>query len=225
VASETIAAQFSNWFSSAELRCRCCERLSRQIPLWTIASGNFAVPSVLDRTKHVRRDERKTKTRNDPVPQAKSTSNEADHGKKEGGFSRLFGDIANGTSQAAGRPLTFMVAAAVVLVWAVTGPIFQYSDTWQLVINTGTTIVTFLMVFLIQNSQNRDSAAIQVKLNELIRVSAAHNSFVGIEHLTFEELEDIRTKCEIRAKAEKAGEVSVKKTEKKARRAADRAVG
>ena len=102
---------------------------------------------------------------------------------------------------------------------------YRASDTWQLVINTGTTIVTFLMVFLIQNSQNRDSAAIQVKLDELIRVSAARNSFVGIEHLTDDELEEIRTKCETRAQAEKTGEVSVEKTGEKARRAADRAVG
>ena len=138
-----------------------------------------------------------------------------------GGFSRFFGDLANKTSLAAGRASAFMVAAGVVLVWAITGPLFQYSDTWQLVINTGTTIVTFLMVFLIQNSQNRDSAAIQVKLDELIRVSAVHNSFVGIEHLTDEELDEIRSKCEVRAAAEKAGDQTVKSARNKARRAAD----
>jgi low affinity Fe/Cu permease len=89
-----------------------------------------------------------------------------------------------------------------ILAWAISGPLFQFSDTLQLVINTGTTIVTFLMVFLIQNSQNRDSAAIQVKLDELIRVSRAQNFFVGVEHLTDQELEDIRTRCECRAKEE-----------------------
>jgi low affinity Fe/Cu permease len=147
---------------------------------------------------------------------------------KANGFSRVFGDVANRTSQAAGRASTFILAAGVILVWAITGPLFEYSDTWQLVINTGTTIVTFLMVFLIQNSQNRDSAAIQVKLDELIRVSAAHNSFVGIEHLTDEELEEIRIKCEQRAKADKDdapdGEGLVKRTGDKAKKAAERAV-
>ena len=138
------------------------------------------------------------------------------------GAAKMFGDIANLTSQAAGRALTFLVAVAVVLIWAAMGPLFGYSDTWQLVINTGTTIVTFLMVFLIQNSQNRDGAAIQVKLDELIRVSAAHNSFVGIEHLTDEELQDIRTKCEKRAAAEKTADETVKTTGKKARLAAEK---
>ena len=101
---------------------------------------------------------------------------------------------------------------------------FGFSDTWQLVINTGITIVTFLMVFLIQNSQNRDSAAIQVKLDELIRVGAARNSLVGIEHLTDEELQDIREKCEKRAKDDQIAKATVSKTRKKVRRAAQRVV-
>ena len=143
--------------------------------------------------------------------------------EKESGIAKFFGEFASRTSQAAGRASTFALAAAVVAIWAVTGPLFGFSDTWQLVINTGTTIVTFLMVFLIQNTQNRDSAAMQVKLDELIRVGAARNSLVGIEHLTDDELEELRTKCELRAKAEKAGEDSVKATGRRARRAAEKA--
>jgi low affinity Fe/Cu permease len=153
-----------------------------------------------------------------PATQRAASRNDGYVGSASG---KLFGEIANQTSRAAGRALTFMIAAFVVVIWALTGPIFQYSDTWQLVINTGTTIVTFLMVFLIQNSQNRDSAAIQVKLDELIRVSAARNSFVGIEHLSDDELEDIRGKCERRAEAEKVGDATVKRTGKRAKRAAD----
>ncbi len=136
---------------------------------------------------------------------------------------RVFAKIANWTSQAAGRASTFVLAALIVIGWAISGPVFHYSDTWQLVINTGTTIVTFLMVFLIQSSQNRDSAAIQVKLDELIRVSAAHNMFVGIEHLTEEELEAIRAQCEMRAKAEKIGDQSVERIASKARLAGEEA--
>lgn len=113
---------------------------------------------------------------------------------------RLFASIANKGSQMAGRASTFVLACSVVVVWAITGPVFHFSDTWQLVINTGTTIVTFLMVFLIQNSQNRDSAAIQVKLDELIRTGAVQNSFIGIEHLSADELEQLRARCEERAK-------------------------
>ena len=114
--------------------------------------------------------------------------------------SRWFGDVANTVARSAGRPSAFVLAVFVIVVWGVTGPIFGYSDTWQLIINTGTTVITFLMVFLIQNSQNRDNAAIQVKLDELIRVSKVKNMFVGIEHLTDEELDDLREKCEARAK-------------------------
>lgn len=159
-----------------------------------------------------------------PAVKAGSEASAHKHSQKSNSFSKIFGEVANKTSQAAGRASTFAIAVGIVVVWAITGPIFQYSDTWQLVINTGTTIVTFLMVFLIQNSQNRDGAAIQVKLDELIRVSTAHNSFVGIEHLTDEELEEIRGKCEKRAAAEKAGEASVKRTGEKAKKAADQAV-
>jgi low affinity Fe/Cu permease len=114
-------------------------------------------------------------------------------------INKIFGEFANGVAHQSGKPIAFVLAAVVVLIWGVTGPIFNYSDTWQLVINTGTTIVTFLMVFLIQNSQNRDNAAIQVKLDELISASEAQNRFVGIEHLTDEEIEDLRLKCESRA--------------------------
>ncbi|BEV46149.1 low affinity iron permease family protein [Afipia carboxidovorans] len=143
---------------------------------------------------------------------------------RNGDMTRVFAEIANWTSQAAGRASTFILAALVVFIWAMSGPIFHYSDTWQLVINTGTTIITFLMVFLIQSSQNRDSAAIQVKLDELIRVSAAQNSFVGIEHLTDAELEEIRIKCETRAEVEKAGERTVEETTVKAEIAGQRAI-
>jgi low affinity Fe/Cu permease len=118
-----------------------------------------------------------------------------------------------------------MLAAGIVVIWGVSGPLFNFSDTWQLVINTGTTIVTFLMVFLIQNSQNRDNAAIQVKLDELVRVSAARNSLVGIEHLTDDELEELRTKCEARARAEKVGDQTLDEARKSARRAAEQVSG
>jgi low affinity Fe/Cu permease len=114
-------------------------------------------------------------------------------------ISRIFGELANSVALASGKPPAFVAAVGVVLIWALSGPLFSYSDTWQLVINTGTTIITFLMVFLIQNSQNRDSAAIQVKLDELISTSSAKNIYVGIEHLTDEELDDLRRKCEERA--------------------------
>jgi len=111
-------------------------------------------------------------------------------------FAKMFTEIASSVSRWTGKPLTFITCVLVVLIWAATGPMFHYSDTWQLVINTGTTIITFLMVFLIQNTQNRDGAAIQAKLDELIRVSKAKNEFIGIEHLTDVELTEILAQCE-----------------------------
>jgi low affinity Fe/Cu permease len=117
-------------------------------------------------------------------------------------INRLFSGAAKAISREVGRAWVFVVAVVSIIIWAFTGPLFNFSDTWQLVINTGTTIITFLMVFLIQNAQNRDAAAIQSKLDELIRTSKARNSFVGIEHLTEEELETIREQCEARAKGE-----------------------
>ncbi|CDX26496.1 conserved exported hypothetical protein [Mesorhizobium plurifarium] len=113
---------------------------------------------------------------------------------------KVFTRIANQVAHLAGLPATFAICVLIVVAWAASGPIFGFSDTWQLVINTGTTIITFLMVFLIQNTQNRDGAAIQAKLDELIRVGRAHNHFIGIEHLTESEVEEIRSKCEAAAK-------------------------
>src|SRR6266478_7770476 len=97
---------------------------------------------------------------------------------------------------AVGTHRAFLIATAVVLGWAATGPFFHFSDTWQLVINTGTTIVTFLMVFLIQNTQNRDGDAIQVKLDELIRTSKAHNALLDLEELSQEDLDRIKKRYE-----------------------------
>lgn len=97
-------------------------------------------------------------------------------------------------SHTAGRPISFMVALGIILLWAITGPIFHFSDTWQLVINTSTTIITFLMVFLIQNTQNRDTEALQIKLDELIRsIEGAHNALLDLEELDDAELEEIRS--------------------------------
>ena len=115
---------------------------------------------------------------------------------------KLFTQFANTVAHAAGRPIAFALCCAVVITWAVTGPIFGFSDTWQLIINTGTTIVTFLMVFLIQNTQNRDGAALQAKLDELIRASTAQNRFIGIEHLTDKELNEVLREIEARADEE-----------------------
>ncbi len=135
---------------------------------------------------------------------------------------RTFADIATTIAHQSGRPVTFIVALLIIVLWAVTGPLFHFSDTWQLIINTSTTIITFLMVFVIQNTQNRDGAAIQAKLDELIRVSSARNSLIGIESLTQEEIEEIRAKCA--AKAGRAVNGTVKEANNKAKAAARKAL-
>lgn len=114
----------------------------------------------------------------------------------------LFEKVANTIARAMGRPLTFMICALLVVIWAASGPFFKFSDTWQLVINTGTTIVTFLMVFLIQNSQNREGQALQAKLDELIRaVNEAENTFIGLEKRSEKEIGEMRGDCEAEASA------------------------
>jgi low affinity Fe/Cu permease len=116
-------------------------------------------------------------------------------------FEKTFAKFANTTAKAAGAPWTFGLCLALVLAWAASGPVFKFSETWQLVINTGTTIITFLMVFLIQNTQNRDGAAIQAKLDDLILTSEAENEYIGIEKLTDKELAELHQRCLARARA------------------------
>lgn len=121
-------------------------------------------------------------------------------------INRAFTQFANMISRLTGRAWTFMLCILFVAVWGMTGPMFGFSDTWQLIINTSTTIITFLMVFLIQNTQNRDNAALQAKLDELIRISEAENRYIGIERLTDKELEGILDEVEENAEViESAG--------------------
>ncbi|MGH6985119.1 MAG: low affinity iron permease family protein [Stellaceae bacterium] len=124
-------------------------------------------------------------------------------GATHGGRGEWFRQLAVQTAHYSGRPLTFCTAVIIVLVWGISGPIFHYSDTWQLVINTGTTIVTFLMVFLIQATQNRDTTAVQLKLDELIRAGTARNQLIAVEDLSDEELE--RLKEQIKTRGSRGG--------------------
>lgn len=130
------------------------------------------------------------------IRQANRTAAAAADKVHDGPVSIWFTKLASATAHAAGRPATFAFCCLTILVWAAAGPVFGYSDTWQLVINTGTTIVTFLMVFLIQNTQNRDGAALQAKLDELIRATHdARNDYMGIESLPELQLEKMRKDC------------------------------
>ncbi len=145
-----------------------------------------------------KRDNRKdvavsgTGTDGDEKPQHKGSSGKSD----------LFGKIAKQVASKSGSPATFVLAVCIILVWLITGPIFQFNDTWQLVINTGTTIITFLMVFLIQNTQNRDSAAVQLKLDEIVRaLDAAGNEVMDLEEKSQEELDELRNQYEELAKS------------------------
>jgi low affinity Fe/Cu permease len=120
-------------------------------------------------------------------------------GSTKNGHADWFRVLAVKTAFYSGRPVTFCIAVAIVAVWGITGPIFHYSDTWQLIINTGTTIVTFLMVFLIQATQNRDTAAIQLKLDELIRAGKGRNRLIAVEELSDEELEELKAQIGARS--------------------------
>lgn len=127
------------------------------------------------------------------------TIHHAHHAPHSSSLAAHFARFAQATALWTGHPVAFLLALAVVVVWIVTGPLFNYSDTWQLVINTGTTIITFLMVFLIQNTQNRDIMTVQLKLSELVlAMKGAKNKFAAIEDLTDEELQELHDDCRTR---------------------------
>ena len=138
----------------------------------------------------------------DAKTSAKADVKDVKKEQKAWNWSEMFSQVSCVIAHWMGKPIAFLVAAALVIVWALTGPLFNYSDTWQLVINTSTTIITFLMVFLIQNTQNRDTMALQLKLSELILViSEAENRFAGAEDLSEQELEKLHEELRRRSDA------------------------
>lgn len=142
---------------------------------------------------------------------ANSSVNEHGLRKHSHPLSRAFAAFAQKTAALTGHPIAFLIAAGTILVWIVSGPVFHFSDTWQLIVNTGTTIVTFLMVFLIQNTQNRDMLSMQLKLSELVlAMKGAEDKFATIEDLSDEELEKLHADC--RARAEMAAERLARRT-------------
>ncbi|HSE49292.1 MAG TPA: low affinity iron permease family protein [Terriglobales bacterium] len=153
-------------------------------------------------------EQRKNGGRGKLVPTMELKSKEIKE-RKDASFSARFGRLASAIATFAGSPWMFLLAGVIVAIWGMLGPVYRYSDTWQLIINTGTTIVTFLMVFLIQNTQNRDARAIHLKLDEIIRsIQHAHNEMIDIERLSDKELaelsaryEKIREECERRERS------------------------
>lgn len=137
------------------------------------------------------------------------------------GLSNLFTQTSGRVAQASGRPVTFLIGAIAIAAWALSGPLFGFSKTWELVVNTGTTIVTFPMVFLIQKTQDREGAALLAKLDELIRTSAARNVFVGIDKLTEDELAELRQSWTARARSRAAVNEAGKRADRNAQAAAD----
>lgn len=113
-------------------------------------------------------------------------------------MNKAFGRFSTWVAEVVGTPVTFVTALALIVIWGITGPLFGFSEAWQLVVNTGTTIVTFLMIFVLQNTQNRDGKALQAKLDELILTSAAENKFIGVEKLTEKELRELHQRIEAR---------------------------
>lgn len=133
-------------------------------------------PEKKNKRDHVKKTNTKTQKEEEVEP------------KQPGRLSTFFNRFSTNVTRITGSVYTFITAIALIIIWVVTGPLFNFSDTWQLVINTGTTIITFLMVFIIQHSQNKDTVALQLKLNELIKVSKGSNDLISIEDLTDEEL-------------------------------------